>query len=209
MALDPRSPLALPAFIVASLGPIGAARVFAEVAWRLLRGEPFASLPPATSQKERESRRQAAPVFVLHRVLVARQVPDALELVARIVEVGGVRSLSRALGPLSREAFGAMDDRERRAWVDRLARSFPNARPDFQEVSAQRVRFTVHHCTFVTLAHAVGEPALATVFCRADEAYFGKVDKDVELIRPHTLARGGPECPFELRFVDEPSPTSR
>jgi predicted ArsR family transcriptional regulator len=91
---------------------------------------------------------------------------------------------------------------ERQRWVESRAQRFPNARPDFEEVSAQRVRFRIHRCRFVQLAQAIGEPRLATVFCRADERYFGGVAPGVELVRPHTLAQGGPDCPFELRFAE-------
>lgn len=201
--------LALPRHLLTRFGPLGSLAILGELAMRLARGEPFASLPPATTRAERDSRRQAAPAFVLYRVLTRRGVADPFEETAAIIELAGVHFLRKALGPLDPKTFAAMDGPARDRWVARLAAGFPNAEPDFEEVSARRVRFRVHHCRFVTLAHQIGEPRLATLFCRADESYFGKVERNVDLVRPHTLARGGPDCPFELRFVGSPDGESR
>lgn len=199
---DPLSPLAVVTHLKRRFGLLGATSLMAEVALRLLRGEPFAHLSPADSEQERASRRQAAPAFVLYRVLARRGVQQPLEEAGTIIELIGVHFLKRALGPLEPTALAAMDEGARRRWIDARAAGFPNARPHFEEISARAVRFRIHHCRFVTLAHQVGQPELATLFCRADEAYFGKVERHVELVRPHTLARGGPDCPFELRFTD-------
>lgn len=199
---DPRSALAVPVLLVRRFGALGLASILAEVGLRLWRGEPFGHLPPARDAEERDSRRQAAPAFVLHRVLTRRGVADPLGLVGEIVELAGQRFLAEAIGPIRREAIAGMGPDERQRWVESRARRFPNARPDFEEVSARGVRFRIHHCRFVALAHQIGEPSLATVFCRADERYFGGVEPGVALVRPHTLAQGGPDCPFELRFAD-------
>jgi hypothetical protein len=209
-ATDPRSPFMLLTHLETRFGLIGTASIMAELALRLLRGEPFAKLPPAASAAERASRRQAAPAFVLYRVLARRGVADPFEATAAVVELAGVHFLRRALGPLEPETFAAMDPTRRDAWIARRAASFPNATPVFEEVSSRAVRFRIHACRFVTLAQQIGEPHLATLFCRADEAYFGKVEPHVTLVRPHTLARGGPDCPFELRFTERaPSTGSR
>lgn len=198
--------LALPRHLLARFGLPTSLAILGELGLRLLRGEPFGKLPPATTRAERDSRRQAAPAFVLYRVLSGRGVADPFEETAAIIELAGVHFLRRALGPLDPSTFAAMDEPAKRRWVGRLAAGFPNAEPDFEEVSARAVRFRIHHCRFVTLAHQIGEPRLATLFCRADESYFGKVERNVALIRPHTLARGGPDCPFELRFIGSPDP---
>ena len=197
---DPRSPLALPAFLLSRLGPLRALRVLIGCARRLARGEPFAHLPPAHDQRERDSRAQAAPVFVLYRVLEDLGVPDALGLVGEVVELGAIRFLARSIGPIRRDAIAAMTDAERQRWVDERARRFPNAVPTFEAVGPDEVRFRIHDCRFVSLAREAGQPALASVFCRGDARYFGSVERGVVLERPHTLASGGPDCPFTLRF---------
>jgi hypothetical protein len=203
MAPDPRSPLALPLFLLGRLGPLRTLSIAAEVALRVARGEPFRALPPAQgpdSVEDHASRKQAAPAFVLFQVLKARGFSDPLGLVGEIIELAGVRFLAQALGPIRQADLAALDDAGRRRWVETRAAKFPNARPHFEEVSAAGVRFRVTRCRFVTLANAIGEPALASVFCRADERFFGQVEPGVELTRPHTLATGGPDCPFTLRF---------
>lgn len=199
---DPRSPIAIPALLLSRLGPLRALRVVIACGRRLARGEPFAHLPPAADDRERDSRAQAAPVIVLFRALEALAVPDALGLVGEVVELGAIRFLGKSIGPIRRDALAAMDDAARRRWVDERARRFPNAVPNFEAVGPDEVRFRIHDCRFVSLAAAAGQPALAAVFCRGDARYFGQVERGVVLERPHTLAGGGPDCPFTLRFAD-------
>jgi hypothetical protein len=193
----PATPLA---HLVRRLGPLRAARVALDVAARRLRGEPFAHLPPAVDPRERTSRAQAAPVFVVYRALAALGVDDAAAITGELLELGAIRFLRKSIGPIRRADLAAMSEPRRRAWVDERARRFPNAVPRFDAVGPDEVRFTITACRFVSLAREAGHPELAPLFCRGDKRYFGSVERGVELIRPHTLAEGGPDCPFTIRF---------
>lgn len=201
-APDPRSPLAIPALLITRLGPLTTLRVVAEVLRRQLRGEPFSHLPPADTPRERQSRAQAAPVILLYRALRALSAPAPLALVGDALELGAVAFLHKSLGPIRQAALAAMSEPERERWVAERAARFPNAEPVFHAVTASEVRFTVHACRFVALTHAAHHPELAPLFCRGDARYFGSVEPGVVLDRPHTLASGGPDCPFTLRFAD-------
>lgn len=200
---DPGSLTVLPV-MVARLGVLETLRVAVAVARALRRGEPFAHLPPAHDARERDSRAQAAPALVLYRVLRARGHDDAKAIVGEVVEAAAVVFLRRTLGPIRRADLAAMSEAERERWVRERAARFPNAEPRFESVGPEGVRFRVSACRFVSLSRAAGAPELASVFCRGDAKFFGTVERDVVLERPHTLAEGGPDCPFAIRFRDRP-----
>lgn len=201
MSPDPRSPLAMPALLLRRLGPLTTLRVAAGIVRRHLRGEPFSHLPPADTPRERQSRAQAAPVILLYRALTALGHPSPLALTGELLELGAIAFLAKSLGPIRQADLAAMSEPERQRWVAERAARFPNAEPVFHSVTATEVRFTVHACRFVGLTHTAGHPELAPLFCRGDARYFGQVEPGVTLVRPHTLATGGPECPFTLRFA--------
>ena len=68
------------------------------------------------------------------------------------------------------------------------------------ETGTDRASFTVTSCTFPALCASAGMPEIATLFCEVDAHYFGGVDRDLALERPHTLAGGGPNCPFSFSW---------
>lgn len=192
--------------LVRRLGLWRALRVGLAVDRRVRRGEPFAHLPPPHDARERAARAQAGPAFVLYRVLRERGADDALAraTVGDAVSAGAVAFLRRSIGPIRQDRLAAMSDAERARWVERRASRFPNAEPIFEVVGATEVRFRVPACRFVALAREAGHPELAPIFCAGDAHFFGTTQRDVVLERPHTLAEGGPDCPFRLRFVDAP-----
>lgn len=171
---------------------------------RVVRGEPFAHLPPPTDDKARASRAQIGPAIVLFGLLVERYGdPTALEVTAAVVEAAAVAFLQETIGPLRRADLARLAPAERDAFVrERMAR-FPNADVRFEHIGADEVRFTVTACRFVRLCHAAGCPELAPLFCAGDATFFGGVEPDVVLLRETTLAVGGDRCPFVLRYADE------
>lgn len=203
---SPDSRLAPVLQLVRRLGPLVALRVALDAGVRLARGQPFGHLAPARDRRERHARAQAGPVFVLYRALVACGVADPVSVTGELVELGAIRFLRKSIGPIRRSELARMSEPERRAWVDERARRFPNAVPHFEAVGPEEVRFRIRACRFVTLSHEAGHPELAPVFCRGDRRYFGSVEPGVELIRPHTLADGGPDCPFTIRFRAQAPP---
>ena len=69
----------------------------------------------------------------------------------------------------------------------------------WDEVSGERVRFTVTSCRFPAVRGG-GCPELAPVFCEVDARYFGTVEPDIVLTRPTRIAAGDPECAFTLSW---------
>ncbi|MCA9546965.1 MAG: L-2-amino-thiazoline-4-carboxylic acid hydrolase [Myxococcales bacterium] len=168
------------------------------------RGEPFAHLPPPADAKDAGSRAQLGPAIVLHRELTRRGHPEARAIVAQAVHAGALAFLGRTVGPISRQALGGMTPAERRTWLAALGERFPNATLSWEATGPDRVSFRVTACRFVALCRAVGAADLAPLFCAGDATFFGTVEPDVRLDRPHTLAEGGPDCPFTLSWKEAP-----
>ncbi len=189
--------------LLRELGLVRALRVGLSLARRQRAGEPFAALPPPENDAERLSRAQIGPAILLYQELL-RFLPrdEALRLTERVVVVGAVAFLRRSIGRLRRAELAALDEPGRQRFVEARGARFFNATTRWDEVSAASVRFTVTHCRFPPLCQALGVPELAPVFCKGDERFFGSVEPDVVLERPHTLAEGAASCPFTLRFRD-------
>jgi hypothetical protein len=193
--------------LVRRLGVWRAIRVGLKVQRRELTGEPFSDLPPATSDDERGSRAQAGPAILLYRVLrSAVHEAEALSVCAEVVETCAVVFLRKSLGPLRRAELERLDEAGRARFVEERSRRFPNATLTWDEVSAERVRFTVTSCRLVQLVAEAGHPELAPLFCSGDARFFGSVEPDVELIRPHTIAQGAETCPFTLQWRSHSDP---
>lgn len=176
---------------------------------RVARGEPFDRMPPADDARERASRAQAGAAVVLYEELRAVvHEAEALSITAEVVEESAVVFLQRTLGPLRRADLEPLSDDARRAFVEERGARFPNATPEWEEISADRVRFAVHRCRLVELVRQVGHPELAPLFCQGDARFFGTQQPDVRLERPTTLASGGDRCAFTLRFARPPEDRS-
>lgn len=176
---------------------------------RVRRGEPFAHLPAPLTEKEAHSRAQAGPAIVLYRRLRRAIGPeDAVGITTDAVEASALVFLQQTIGPLDRGALTAMSPDDRLAFLKDKGNRFPNATIRWEQVEAERVRFTVLDCRFVSLCAEAGHPELAPIFCKGDAEFFGGVEPGVTLIREETLAAGGRRCPFVLQWAsadDEPT----
>lgn len=198
-----REQLAAVPALVRAVGVLEAVRLGWALERAQRRGEPFAALPPATTDKERESRAQAGPAILLYRALAARLgKAEALAIVEQVTIAGAVAFLRQSVGQLERARLEAMDEPKRKAWVAQRGERFPNASMRVDEASDERVVFTVTACRFPPLCAAAGVPELAPVFCAGDERFFGDVQRDVVLDRPQTIAAGDPQCVFRLSWRD-------
>jgi predicted ArsR family transcriptional regulator len=187
------------------LGLVQAIQVGAQVQLRSALGEPFSELEAPSSRDEALSRQQIGPAIVLYRTL-RKQIgqQEALEIVERVVIEGAVLFLSETMGRLERDALLEMDDDRRESFVRTKGKKFFNATLRWEEISEDEVYFTVTHCMFPDLCEAVGVPELAPLFCKGDFEFFGGVESDVRLERPHTIAQGADTCPFHI-YLDEPA----
>lgn len=180
------------------LGLVNALRLGVRITRRADRGEPFNDLPPAEGFKEIGSRAQAGSAILLYEELVRMGREDALAITSECVSKGAVLFLSQSIGRIDRSVLAAMSADEQRSWLDGVSAKFPNATLTWDEVSPDRVKFTVSACRLHTLALYAGHPELAPVFCKGDGAFFS--GEGVSLKRPGTLAEGAESCPFTLTF---------
>jgi len=184
----------------AHLGLVRALKVGIRITRRADRGEPFAAMPPARGFSEIGSRAQAGAAILLYEELRRLGCSNALEITAECVSTGAGLFLGQSIGRIDRQTLSSMTEAEQRVWLDETSARFPNATLTWDEVSAERVRFTVSHCRLHALVVEVGYPELAPLFCRGDAAFFH--GEGVHLDRPGTLAEGAESCPFTLTFVD-------
>lgn len=190
--------------LVDELGWWRTATVAAKIKWAQVRGEPFVDLPPPETEAERMSRQQVGPAVLLYRALSARFDGErALAITERAVVEAGVAFLARTVGRLDRDRLDQMDDDEREDFVRRSGDQFFNAELEWEAIAADRVEFSVTHCRFPALCEAADVPELAPMFCKADAAFFGGVEEEVDLHRPHTIAEGARTCPFRIEMCEE------
>jgi len=185
--------------LVDELGLFRALKIGGRLQRQRFAGEPFDDLPPPEDEDERLSREQIAPAIVLYRQL-RRDVSQnrAYEITERVVVEASVHFLARTIGRLPREKLIEMGEDEREEFVRARGSDFFNATIEWDRISRDAVEFTVTHCAFPELCEEAGVPELAPVFCEGDREFFGGVESDVELERPHTIAQGGPDCPFRI-----------
>ena len=121
-------------------------------------------------------------------------------LLADLVGASGARFIAYATGVPSPEVWHKMDHAARLAVATQSLDSFLNAEMVQINEPGSSFAFDVSHCHFVSLCHELDRPALATLFCRADEVLFGDPQFGVELRRESTLASGGSACTFRLHW---------
>lgn len=168
------------------------------------RGEPFAGLPAPDCDPERQSREQIGPAILLYRELIPLLgQPEALQVTRDVAVAGAVAFLGQSVGHLRRKELQALAEQERQAFVKQRGERFFNATIRWDCITPEEVRFTVLSCRFPVLCEAAGAPELAPIFCQGDAVFFGEVEPDVTLERPHTIAEGAATCPFSLRLGGE------
>jgi hypothetical protein len=190
--------------LIGELGLFNGLRAAMRVKKRESSGEPFEDLDPPQDEDERLSREQIGPAIVLYRVLQDFVDEDrAFEITKAVVIDAAVVFLQKQIGAIERATLASLDDEQREAWVRDKGSKFFNATVRWDEISGERVKFTVQSCTFPRLCAEAGEPQLAPLFCLGDAKFFGTVEENVELERPHTIAEGAHTCPFHIYWKDQ------
>ena len=125
-----------------------------------------------------------------------------------VVVEAACRFLGESLGSLRRDVLRRIPADSRREWVAERGAGFFNATIRWDAVREDRVDFTVTACRFPKLCAEAGVPELAPVFCAGDAKFFGTVEPDVVMTRPHTIAGGASTCAFSLSYSSEgPAPS--
>lgn len=189
--------------LVRELGVWRALKVGRATRRALRAGEPFSHLAPSDHPKEVASRAQIGRAIVLYRAL--QELVDrerAFAITEKVVIEAACVFLAEQLGPLDRRTLEAIPQAERIDWVTERGDRFPNSTVRWDRIDGAGVDFTVTACRFPRLCAEAGAPELAPIFCAGDSKFFGTVEPDVRLERPHTIAEGASTCAFSLRFAD-------
>ena len=189
------------AILLSEVGVMESLRVGIRLAWQQIRGEPFNHLASAKDIKEKYSRMQIGPAILLYQILSTRLGKDeGYRVTEKVILAAGASFLKKSIGPLPQSTLQEMKPAARLEFVQLRGQRFFNAEMEWTKVEADEVRFTVSKCHFPGICRDTGVPELSVLFCKTDEAYFGSLEEDVRLERPHTLADGGPNCPFTLTY---------
>jgi hypothetical protein len=189
--------------LIEELGLVDALRVGGRTQRRVFAGEPFDQLDPPETEGERQSREQIGPAIVLYKELLRdRDRQRALEVAERVIIEASIIFLGKTIGRLRRSELLDLGDRQREEFVRRKGDKFFNATLEWEQIEVDTVEFTVTHCEFPPLCEKTGVPELAPLFCKGDAQFFGDVEEDVDLDRPHTIAEGAETCPFRITLRD-------
>lgn len=178
-------------------------QVLGKLLWRT-RHDPLRGLSqPWPSEQEWLVRRQLRPVVLLDDVLrddlgldrVAR-----LELLNRVVSETGARFLAANVPADITTDWSQGTQAERRAFAESLVQRFFNVEGRRPQVDEASLSFDVTRCRFAELTAELGRPHLGPLFCAADAVFFGRPDSPLVLRRSTTIAEGGHQCDFRLRY---------
>lgn len=175
-----------------------ALRIMGAYAVAQVSKNPFASLPKAATKRERQSRGQVAPVLLLDDVLKEQlETSERMELLGTLVAETGSAFLDKLIGNEEIAAWDHDSSDQKIVKIESLFKKFPNSEGK-AVIEKDRFGFDVSHCEFVKLCVDLEREYLATLFCKADDAYFEKLPS-VSLEREDTLANKGPACTFRFR----------
>ncbi len=177
--------------LVHHFGYRGAARVLGRVVYGQLRGEPFRRLGPASSRRERLSRRQCGGAVLLDRAIArASDADTASSIVGEVISTGGMEFLEKMVPNAGIEQM--------RVRAAEVVDSFFNAEGQTSFDDDGSFRFDVHRCHFVELLGKVDASHLARHFCQVDERFFTSGQRPIQLRRTGTIASGGSGCDFHF-----------
>jgi len=183
-----------------------AARVIARVVLGSLR-DPLAGLERGDwpEDKERLVRYQLRTAVLLDDALARERglsEDERLDVLHAVVTGVGARFIPFAMQTADAASWRAATDEERLAYVAEATPRFFNCATRNHRVGETTLAFDVSVCRFVPLAHQLGRPYLAKMFCEADTVYFSRPEAPVRMRRSQTIANGADYCDF--RFEYEP-----
>ena len=185
-----------------ALEPQNTLRVLADVADARANGEPWRGLGRPADEKEALSRRQIGGPVLLERALRKVADPDtARSLVSEIVLAASVDFLKRNVPVMRKRKILRLAPARRDRYLSGIQAKFFNADADMRLEDDQKLCMTVRRCRFVELLDAIGERAMAPVFCEGDRVFFDKHQPGITLKRPKTLSHGGDVCDFQFSWV--------
>jgi hypothetical protein len=196
--------------LVRELGAGGATRALAGLARRQLTTDPFAGLPAGDgSVSEWLTRRQLGPVLLLDDTLqqdLGLDPAEARRVLGELIADVGARLLDRRFPALDAATWAAAPAAARAALARGVFDRLGNVAAADVDTTDASMAIDVRACRFVSLLGAAGRPALAPLFCAADDRYFARPGSPIRLARSGTLATGADRCDFRFSLASERPP---
>jgi hypothetical protein len=177
--------------------------ILTDMASRQRKGEPWQDLPLPENEKERMTRKQAAPAILLLDVLSARYPAErAAAVTHEIVRESAVLFLKTVVPVIRKDVVTAMEAPERERFLRKVLDRFPNTVFGKIELHPEGFRYQVTTCYFQVLARRLGRPEVAEMFCSGDALFFERHMPGVRFEQPGTLACGQEVCDFRFSFLE-------
>jgi len=192
------------------LGPRKGAIALFQFVKRSLGPDPLAHIPPSpefSKQAETLSRLQFRNAYHLDNVArndLRLSEEDSLDFVEEIIAHTGAAFIAFNLKFITHREWTTMASTGRRTYMQEIVSRFFNSRIVDLVAHTNELSFTVSACRFAQLAHQLGRPHLAAMFCKADSVFFEREESPLRLIRTDTIANGANSCDFRFRFRHTP-----
>lgn len=195
--------------IINQLGLMKGLGIVLKMQLNMLLNNPFHSLNRSSdplSWKERLSQKQILPAFALYDALKAKGYSEdkAVEVVERVVVGVAKKFLKYTVPVIHPKALNKTNQSNREQFFARIVDRFPNT---FGALNVEKsdkgeaYHFTVNACLFARYCKQLNYNNLASIFCRADKAYFDSHQPLINFSRTETLAADGKACDFKFDLI--------
>ncbi|MFH1781094.1 MAG: L-2-amino-thiazoline-4-carboxylic acid hydrolase [Patescibacteria group bacterium] len=173
-----------------------------EVQKQVKAGEPFKDFDPPRDEREKQAREQAAPAFVLYKLLKAEFSQEkAYQITEEVVKDAAVSTLKKSLPSISPQWYKNLDNKK--AELKKAIENSPNTKIGEMEINEDSFSFQVARCDFVEFAKKLNMPEVAPVFCSGDGLFFEKFTPEIKFERPQKLSDGGEYCDFRFQLKND------
>ncbi|MHA1271799.1 MAG: L-2-amino-thiazoline-4-carboxylic acid hydrolase [Promethearchaeota archaeon] len=161
------------------------------------KGEPWKGILEPKDNKDRESRELIGDAIILYRLLKKDYGNEkAREIISDVIFNSSIAQLYSLIPIMKKEDIEAKSTEEREKLFTEIVNKFPNADWELIESSERKFSYKITRCRLYELVNELGYPELSDVFCKGDEVYFQRFQKDINLNRPKTIGGGDDCCEF-------------
>lgn len=168
------------------------------------KGSPWDVLPPAESQKDRDSRALIGDAIIIYRFLKENFPADhALTITNSLIQFAAIAQLDSLIPCISRQKIEALSHAEQEKILTHIINQFPNTDWEILASSDRAFTYRIVRCRLVELVDQLGLPELREAFCPGDAIYFQDYQPDLIFERPSTIAHTQNYCDFIFRLKDQ------
>ena len=192
--------------IVKQLGLAKGLSIVLKMQLNMLFNNPFHPMNqkiPPLSWKERLSQKQILPAFALYDALIKKGYSKEKSVATvEAVVIGVANDFLKFTVPTIKESDLLKTNlSERKSMFSTIVDRFPNSFGTLKVDDDESYHFTVNSCLFASYCKKLGYENLATIFCKADRAFFDNNQPLVNFYRSETLAADGSACDFKFNLI--------